>query len=205
MIDEADKVRVDSHFDTVLNTDQSTKKTTNDEPTPMKCVDEIMSKVPDELWSRRNLRILDPCCGNGNFFGSVYFKLKLEPREILEQVLYFNDVNEERLANVQRIFRGDKYRLNVTRQDFTEANFDTKFDLIVANPPYAKLMADGARASKNHNLIKVFLERSLDLLKPGGYLAFITPDNWMSWADRNTLIERLTALQIVELNIHSAK
>ena len=205
MIDEADKVRVDSHFDTVLNTDQSTKKTTNDEPTPMKCVDEITSKIPDELWSRRDLRILDPCCGNGNFFGSVYFKLKLEPREILEKVLYFNDVNEERLANVQRIFRGDKYRLNVTRQDFTEANFDTKFDLIVANPPYAKLMADGTRASKNHNLIKVFLEKSLDLLKPGGYLAFITPDNWMSWADRNTLIERLTSLQIIHLDIHRAK
>lgn len=205
MIDEAEPDKIAAYFDNVLNTDQSTKKTSNDEPTPMKCVNEILARVPDELWSRPNLKILDPCCGNGNFFGSIYFKLKLDPREILEDVLYFNDVNEDRLGNVHRVFRGDRYKLNVTRQDFTVANFETKFDLIVANPPYAKLMTDGTRASKNHNLIKIFLEKSLDLLKPGGYLAFITPDNWMSWADRNTLIERLTALQILELNIHSAK
>jgi adenine-specific DNA-methyltransferase len=205
MIDGSQQDLIASHFDNVLNKDESTKKTSNDEPTPMKCVEEIMSKIPDELWSRPDLRILDPCCGNGNFFGSIYFKLKLDPKEILEKVLYFNDVNEDRLVNVRQVFGGGRYRLNVTNQDFTVANFETKFDLIVANPPYAKLMADGSRASKNHNLIKIFLEKSLDLLKPGGYLAFITPDNWMSWADRNTLISRLTALQILELNIHSAK
>jgi hypothetical protein len=34
---------------------------------------------------------------------------------------------------------------------------------------------------------------------------FITPDNWMSYADRNTLIEILTDLQIIHLDIHSAK
>jgi hypothetical protein len=42
-------------------------------------------------------------------------------------------------------------------------------------------------------------------LKPNGYLMFITPDNWMSYADRNLLIEIITELQIIHLDIHTAK
>ena len=34
---------------------------------------------------------------------------------------------------------------------------------------------------------------------------FITPDNWMSFADRNQLIEIITSLQIIHLDIHGAK
>jgi tRNA1(Val) A37 N6-methylase TrmN6 len=41
-----------------------------------------------------------------------------------------------------------------------------QYDLIVANPPYAKLLENGKRASKNHNLIKVFIEKTLEQLKP---------------------------------------
>jgi SAM-dependent methyltransferase len=204
MITENIEEDVKKFFDT-LNRDRSTVRTSNDEPTPMKCVDEILSKVPDELWSRNNLKILDPCCGNGNFSASAYFKIKLDPTCILENVLYFNDVNTERLENVKKVFGGEKYRLNISCQDFTLVQFETKFDLIMANPPYAKLMNDGSRASKNHNLIKIFLEKSLELLKPNGYLAFLTPDNWMSFADRNTIIEKLTALQFIHLDIHTAK
>lgn len=58
---------------------------------------------------------------------------------------------------------------------------------------------------KNHNLIKDFIYKSLSLLKQNGYLLFITPDNWMSYADRNTLIEKITSLQIIHLDIHNAK
>jgi hypothetical protein len=67
------------------------------------------------------------------------------------------------------------------------------------------LLADGKRASKNHNVIKDFIEKALSQLKPNGYLLFITPDNWMSYADRNKLIEIITSLQIVHLDIHTAK
>jgi tRNA G10 N-methylase Trm11 len=62
-------------------------------------------------------------------------------------------------------------------------------------------MTDGKRTSKNHNLIKDFLKRALELVKPKGYIMFITPDNWMSYADRNTLIETITDLQIIHLDI----
>jgi tRNA1(Val) A37 N6-methylase TrmN6 len=103
------------------------------------------------------------------------------------------------------VFCGNKYKLQITNHDYITLTSDKKYDLIVANPPYAKLQENGKRASKNHNLIKCFIEKALSQLKPDGYLMFITPDNWMSCADRNVLIEIITSLQIIHLDIHSAK
>jgi|APSaa5957512622_1039677.scaffolds.fasta_scaffold12741_3 adenine-specific DNA-methyltransferase len=195
------------YYDEVLNMDKSTYKTSNDEPTPIPCVEEMLNKIPEELWKIKDLKILDPCCGNGNFGLPIYNKL-LEYHDkkiILENILEFNDINEDRLNNVREVFCEIKYKLRITNKDFITSENENLYDLIVANPPYAKILENGKRASKNHNLIKVFVGKSLSLLKPNGYLLFITPDNWMSYADRNTLIEVLTKLQIIHLDIHSAK
>jgi len=191
------------YYDSVLNKDRSTYTSSNDEPTPIDCIHEMIQKIPANFWER-DVTILDPCCGNGNFSIPIYFELQKhhEKKHILENMLSFNDINEARLANVRSVFCN--YTLQITNQDFLQFP-DKKYDLIVANPPYAKLLANGKRASKNHNLIKEFIEKALSLLKPNGYLLFLTPDNWMSYADRNVLIERITSLQIIHLDIHSAK
>jgi adenine-specific DNA-methyltransferase len=197
------------YYDTVLNVDKSTYKSSNDEPTPIMCASEMVDKIPAELWCRKDLSILDPCCGNGNLFIPAFFKLLdagHSKEHILNNILEFNDINEPRLDNVRSVFCADKYKLQITCDNFLETDdLGRRYDLIVANPPYAKFMDDGTRASKNHNLIKDFIERSLSRLKPGGYLMFITPDNWMSFADRNQLIEIITSLQIIHLDIHGAK
>ena len=198
------------YYDTVLNKDRSAFKSTNDEPTPITCVEEMIKGLPKCFWDRNfeDLKILDPVCGNGNFHTVIYNKLineNISPKNILENILYFNDIDINRTNMVNTVFEADKYNLNVTTEDFLGYNESQKFDLIVANPPYAKLAPNGKRVSKNHNLIKPFIEKTLKLLKPHGYLLFLTPDNWMSYADRNTLIEKLTKLQIIYLNIHTAK
>ena len=196
-----------THYDTVLNVDKSTYVSTNDEPTPMNCVKELIDSIPAEFWSTPDLRILDPCCGNGNFGVHIYHKLIMHhnPQTVLQNMLEFNDINAQRLDNVREMFDAANHRLQITQHDFLKTAYTTKYDLVVANPPYAKLLENGKRASKNHNLIKDFIQKTLDVLKPDGYLLFITPDNWMSYADRNELIKILTRLQIVRLDIHRAK
>lgn len=191
------------YYDKTLNNQE--KKSSNDEPTPIPCVEEMISKIPEELWTRKDLKILDPCCGNGNFFLPIFYKLLkygLSPKHILQEILHFNDTNNARLNIVNQVFYPTK---NITNNDYLTTDLLTKFDLIVANPPYAKFQKDGSRASKNHNLISSFLEKSLSQLKPDGYLLYITPDNWMSMSNRNTLISKLTSLQIIHLDIHTAK
>lgn len=166
----------------------------NDICTPMECVKEMVDAVPEEFWRRDGVRILDSCCGNGNFHAYIAQKTALRH-------LYFNDINEQRAENVRRLF-GSEARL--TRGDFLCFPDDEKYDMIVSNPPYA-LINDGKRAAKNHNLSRAFIEKSLRLVAPGGYLLFIAPDNWMSLSDRNGLPRRLGEGQFVRLNIHGAK
>ena len=195
---------IKQYYDDILNKNKDLVVTTNDEPTPIDCVEEMISKIPESFWKNKDVKILDPCCGCGNFPIVIFYKLlKYHDREhILTNILYFNDLNMMRINVLKEIFDTE---LNIYSEDFLEINMAERFDLIVANPPYAKLLPSGKRASKNHNLIGSFIKKSLELLKPKGQLLYITPDNWMSYADKNDLISKLTGLQIVYLNIHIAK
>jgi type I restriction-modification system DNA methylase subunit len=206
-IDKNNKNEIFNYYDNILNKDKSTYKSTNDEPTPLGLINEMVQKIPEELWKRKNLKILDPCCGNGNFSIVFFYKLKeyYSTRYILEKILYFNDINLERINNVKNIFNNKKYKLNITTNDFLNTRDNIKYDLIMANPPYALIGINGIRASKNHNLIKDFISKSLLNLKLNSYILFLTPDNWMSLSNRNILINELTKLQIIYLNIHLAK
>lgn len=198
------------HYDTTLNKDKTSFRSSNDEPTPIGCIQEILEAIPSEFWSRGDLRIMDPCCGNGNWHLVVWDILKKRHHksdDAIFESFFFNDINDDRLDVVRRVFRGETNELNISRQDFL-AESDPgarKYDLIMANPPYAKLMKDGKRASKNHTLIRDFMERSLELLNDDGYMAYLIPDNWMSLADRNSIVKALTRTQLVHLDIHSAK
>lgn len=195
---------IKDYYDNTLNKDKRLVITSNDEPTPLTCVEEMINKIPDNFWKNKNIKILDPCCGCGNFPIVIYFKLiKYHDKDhILSNMLYFNDTNEDRLKILKTVFN---YKLNIYNQDFLKFDCKIKFDLIVANPPYAKLLPSGKRASKNHNLIGSFIEKSFEILNPDGFILYITPDNWMSFANRNKLIKKLTKKQIIYINIHIAK
>ena len=60
-----------NYYNNILNKDKKTFKTKNDEPTPIECVEYMISKIPNELWTKENLKILDPCYGNGNFYSNI--------------------------------------------------------------------------------------------------------------------------------------
>ena len=80
-IQHAQKITIDTstfneikkYYDGTLNIDKSTYKSSNDEPTPIDCISEMISKIPNELWGKSDLSILDPCCGNGNFSIPIIF------------------------------------------------------------------------------------------------------------------------------------
>ena len=118
----------------------------------------MVSKIPETFWQNSSIKILDPCCGCGNFPVVIYFKLlQYHTKEhILTHMLYFNDTNVDRIAVLKRVFN---YTVNEYNEDFLEMDTSLRFDLVVANPPYAKLLPNGKRASKNHNLIGLFIKK----------------------------------------------
>ena len=202
---ESDYKILKDYYDKVLNKDIKLIETSNDEPTPISCVEEMVSKIPESFWKDKNIKILDPCCGFGNFPFVIYHKLiQYHSKEhILRNILYFNEINTKRVSILKEIFNVSY--LNISTIDFLKYGDDIHYDLIVANPPYAKLLENGKRASKNHNMIGAFISKSFEILNDKGYLLYITPDNWMSYADRNKLITEITTKQIHYINIHIAK
>ena len=84
-----------NYYNKVLNTDKSTYKSSNDETTPIECIEEMISKIPIELWKREKIKILDPCCGNGNFhlvISNELGKYDIDKKIIFEEILKFNDI-----------------------------------------------------------------------------------------------------------------
>ena len=162
----------------------------------------MIEKIPEELWQRKDLKILDPCCGNGNFALPVLQKLlKYRTLEQAKKCLYFNDTNLLRLQNVKKYLQVK----NISSLDYLQDFSEDKFDLVMANPPYASFTSSGKRASKNHNLITAFIEKALQNTKPGGYILFITPNNITSLSNRNTTISKLTELQIIFMDLNTSK
>lgn len=181
-----------------LNEDATHFINSNDICTPMECVKEMLDSLPENFWKKENLKILDSCCGNGNFHAYAVLKTPLKN-------LYFNEINLKRIENLKAYF-GEN--LNLSIKDFLSFDEfleeDEKYDLIVSNPPYAKFNGE-KRVSKNHNLSRAFIKKALTLTKKGGYILFIVPNNWMSFADRNTLPKELTKFQFKILDIGGAK
>ena len=177
-----------------LNLDLSHYNNSNDICTPMSCVEEMVDAIPEELWNRKNIKILDPCCGNGNF--PVYIETKVKNN----YELILNDINKVRLEIAKEIITKNVLFYNKDFFSFIEK----KYDLIIANPPFAKF-SNGKRAAKNHSLSREFIKHSYILLKENGYLVYIIPDNWMSLSDRNDLVEILSRQQFIKIDIHGAK
>ena len=118
-------IELKDYYNNVLNIDKTTYKTSNDEPTPIVCIEEMYNVIPDEVWLRHDLQILDPCCGNGNFHLPIYtllLCLGYKTEDILENILHFNDLNKDRLHNVHQVYCGDEYHLNITNEDFLSSS-----------------------------------------------------------------------------------
>lgn len=186
---------ITDYFDK-LNQDTSHFNNSNDICTPMGCVKEMVDAIPEELWRRSQLKILDPCAGNGNY--PAYLSLKTDINNI-----YCNEINPVRYANLCDYFKDTN--IHLTNIDFFDMPDIPEYDLIIANPPYAKFTAQGTRAAKNHTLSREFLQKAIKMTKKDGYLVFILPDNWMSYADRNDLPNLLSSYKILTLNIGEAK
>ena len=91
--------------------------------------------------------------------------------------------------------------------DFNEAFEGGGFDIIIGNPPYGASFSKNEKdylkskytSSKgNGNSAMMFIERSINLLRPGGHLGFIVPKSLafsQKWEDgRNLILEDLNSV-----------
>jgi methylase of polypeptide subunit release factors len=176
--------------------------------TPEWLVSFVLDRVVEAGADPAQGRWLDPACGDGAFLVGVARALAgqvpaHELAETIERSLFGTDVNESACAvardrvvavveTVAGPQRDDYLAANVRSEDFLESEAaDDEFDVVVGNPPFVSatsLTADDKTrylerfetAWGRLDLYALFLEHALRCLRPGGRLAFITPDKWLT-------------------------
>ena len=155
-------------IDYLKNTDIKKRKKLGQYFTPKSIRELLISKLP----KKDNADILDPACGSGEFLLSCkkYFK---------NPILYGFDI-DKKLINIS-----SKLVKNASIKNFDFLNIDInkkKYDYIIGNPPYFELKLNEEIKKKYFDIIKgrvnifsLFIKTGLDLLKDGGYLAYVVP------------------------------
>ena len=137
--------------------------------------------------------VLEPACGVGNFFG-------LLPESMAGSKLYGVELD----SITGRIARQLYQNANIAVQGYEDANLpDSFFDLAVGNVPFGNYGIVDKRYDKNNFLIHdYFFAKTLDKLRPGGILAFVTSSGTMDKknpAVRKYIAQRAELLGAVRL------
>jgi type I restriction-modification system DNA methylase subunit len=146
--------------------------------TPEELVREMLDKIPTSIWENPKSTFLDPCMGKGTFLIDILRRLTTiygYSKEDAMSRIYGYDV---RVKYPNYLQRGGF--INVFHKDFLSEKLDMKFHVVVGNPPYQETHEDG-RSKKNALRLWAKFTISIfqkDLLKPNGYLSFVTPSGW---------------------------
>jgi len=178
------------------------KKKFGEVMTPLELIKEMISTLPEEVWSNPNLKWLDPANGTGPYPLMVIWKLmdglkEWEPNEelrykhIIENMIYVCELQPKNMFLYMCLVDPyDEYKLNIYTGSFLEEGFDKhmkevweldKVDIVVGNPPYQ--MENNSiisKTSSNVKLWRIFIEKSLNKINKNGYLSFVTPSSWAS-------------------------
>lgn len=206
-------------IDDCLKPKQLEKKKFGEVFTPMSLVNEMLDKLPNDVWLDKNLKWFDPAVGMGNFSVAVYLRLleslkKVIPddakrkRHILENMLYMSELNKKNVLLCKQIFDiKNEYKLKLHEGDTLQLNAKKKwgvdkFDIVIGNPPY-----QDSSSNKGNKLWTKFVEHVLNektgILRKNGYLVFVHPS---LWRQINHPIQKLmTTNQMLYLEIHNEK
>jgi len=188
----------DDEIDQFMNEYLPTKKLEKDKYgevfTSHVLINKMLDLFPESVWKSPKLKWLDPSVGAGFFMICVYIRLmnglkkwesnnKKRSKHIIENMLYMVEINKKNCNICKSIF-GSNVRL-ICGDFLSNLKFPIRdnisFDCIVWNPPFQDdygLSEQGKRINGGKSKLyeRIFL-KSFSILKNGGYLSFVVPDN----------------------------
>lgn len=158
-------------------------KTRGEVFTPQILINEMLDKLPNEVWENPDLKWLEPSAGNGRFVKAVYDRLMLtikDEKHILENMLYMVELDADNCETIRNTYDG-QYKLNIYQgsfinfKKFKECLLNIKFDIIFGNPPF-QYKEENTQAQP---VWHYFIKRSFnELIADAGYLLFVHPSGW---------------------------
>ena len=124
----------------------------------------------------RTGNVLEPSCGIGNFFGLV-------PESMKDSKLFGVELDSITGRIAQQLYQQN----SIAVQGFEETELpDSFFDLAIGNVPFGNYSLHDKRYDKHHFLIHdYFFARTLDKVRPGGLIAFVTSKGTMDKQNPN--------------------
>ena len=136
--------------------------------------------------------ILEPSCGVGNFFGML-------PEEMRGSKLYGVELD----SITGRIAKQLYPKANITIAGFETTDRRDFYDLAIGNVPYGQYQVNDRAYNKlNFNIHNYFFAKSLDQVRPGGVVAFLTSRYTLDSKDstvRRYLAQRAELLGAIRL------
>lgn len=163
------------------------KKNTGSFYTPKIIADFLVARLSEKMKKLSSITILEPSAGDGVFVKSI-----LNNQSLSKNVKSLTAVEREKEElNKINAATNDK-RLNTVNIDFLkfQKNNDSKYTLVIGNPPYIKkslLEADqivlckeihissGLSNNEIKNIWTAFFVRSIEFVNESGFLAFVLP------------------------------
>lgn len=140
-------------------------------------VNDIMNYLPD--FGKQSIRILEPSVGVGNFLPFLFKRYSSVSHVELDLL----DIDNASIALLRLILAKieipSNFKINIICDDFLTHLFDSRYDLVVGNPPFSKLHGDLKRyeiiLSRNINretkdIAELFLEKCMEI---GKYVALV--------------------------------
>jgi len=213
-----------SHFlEKNLEIDPIKKDEFGEVNTPEILIQDMLDKLPPDIWKDPTKKWLDPATGIGSFPIFVYERLlkgletwepnfKKRHNHIIKNMLYMCEINASSVKKAKKLL-GEK--INIEKCDFLDTNspdFSIKtYDIILGNPPFNATQEASGKKGGGDSLWPYFVEKCLSLLHPNGYLVFVHPSAWRKPEKKNeddsnpmNLFKKMTRENQIEyLEIHS--
>ena len=139
------------------------------------------------------VNILEPSCGTGNFLGML-------PQEMQKSKLYGVELDSISGRIAKQLYQN----ANIKVQGYEKADLpDSFYDVALGNVPFGDFKVNDKRYDKNNFLIHdYFFAKTLDKVRPGGVIAFITSKGTMDKASpdvRKYIAQRADLLGAIRL------
>lgn len=155
--------------------------------TPTKVVQLAIENLLSKNEITKEDKILDCCCGTGNFLLNLPDSVKLEQ-------IYGNDIDiiSSHITKINLALKHDIKDLkildnNITNWDFLTEYNQADFNYIIGNPPWGYCFSKAQKENLSKNYLTaqkenvesfdLFIEKSLSVLKKDGILTFVLPES----------------------------
>ena len=148
--------------------------------TPPSTVEHILSSVLGaHIRNMKMPTVLEPSCGSCQFIKQL--------RRNFDHIAHITGLEKcTQIYDQIKHLDNHEVKTEILNQDFFTFKSDTKYDLIVGNPPYFQMKKQDVGAEYlpfmdgRPNAYVVFLLKSLKLLKDGGIVCFVLPSTFLS-------------------------